>query len=656
MHAKGLVESGLPILAVLVPLLSAFFAAVLGERNARARDAVASLGCFGAVLATVLMYPEISRGMTVTAHYLKGVWPTGISFRVDTLGLVVGAVASLVWLASTIYASAYMSHERERTRYYLFNNITLAAMMGVCLAGDLLSLLLFFEMLTFASYVLVVHREDREARAAGNLYLFMGVFGGICLITGIALQYFYGHTLAMVPGALYDLGGLKPLVTGLLVVGFGVKAGMVPVHIWLPQAHPVAPTPASALLSGVMIKAGAYGILRVATMALEDGHYQGVFHEDLGIGVITIGLVTMFFGVFMALQEGNSKRMLAYHSVSQMGYILMGVGVAAYLGLDHGAMGFGGAVYHIVNHALFKAGLFLAVGVVYLATEELDMYKLGGLWRNLPFTAAAMLVAAMGITGFPGLNGYASKTMLHHSIVEAAEHMAQTTGSMYLWWGEKVFSVTGVGTACSFIKLFGLTFLGKRPQGFSRVKGEPLPLKVGMAILCVVMLAIGLFPNLLVNLGLGPAVLSVGYDAHFVDHHLGHLNFWYPKDVIAIVVTLAVGLGLFSVGMRTGIFHLHFPRWLSIEYCGWAVGRMAIVGWLRFTAAWQALTGQVDGRIQRSLANSSRLARNIDYDPQSKLSAEFNVSNLDFDTLVLVSVLGIFLALYIPLQILSGRM
>ncbi|MEW6081981.1 MAG: complex I subunit 5 family protein [Bacillota bacterium] len=656
MPNHGTVQSILPILAVLFPLLSAVAAGILGERRSKARDLVAAMGCLGAFLSVVLMYPALSRGNTVVYHLLQGVWPSGISFRVDFLGLLVGAVASLVWLASTIYAWAYMGHEGQRTRYYFFNNLTLAAMMGVSTAGDLLSLLLFFEALTFASYVLVVHREDQEARSAGNLYLFMGVFGGLCLITGMALQYYFGHTLALDSGTMHSLGTLKPLVASLLVLGFGIKAGMVPVHIWLPQAHPVAPSPASALLSGVMIKAGAYGIVRVGLMALEDGHGQGAFYEGLGLAVITTGLFTMIFGVFMALQSGNSKRMLAYHSISQMGYILMGAGVAAYLGLGHGAMGFGGAVYHIINHALFKAGLFLAVGVVYLSTEELDMYKLGGLWRNFPFTAAAMLIAAMGITGFPGLNGYASKTMLHHSIVEAAQHMAHTTGSMYLWWGEKVFSLTGVGTACSFIKLFGLTFLGKRPERFATVRGEPLPVKVGMGILCVVMLAIGLAPNLLVNVGLGPAATGVGYDHHFVDEYLGHLDFWYPKDVIAILITLALGLGLFTVGMRTGIFHLHFPKALSIEYCGRALAGSAVRGWARLAVSWQLLTDRATRRLQDGITTSSNLAKNIDYDPQSRTSAEFNLTNLDFDTLILVTVLGVFLALYIPLQVLSGRM
>lgn len=654
MNHGGVVESCLPALAVLVPLVSAVGAGLLGERRGKARDAVAVLGCLGAFGIVLGMYPWVMHSGEVVCRFLEAVWPVGFSFRVDPLGLIVAAVSTFVWLASTIYGCSYMQHEHKRTRYYFFNNLTLAAMVGVCLAGDLLSLLFFFECLTFASYVMVVHREDQEARHAGNLYLFMAVFGGLCLVTGVVLQYFYGQNLALNPGAMAHLGSLKPLITGLLVVGFGVKAGMVPLHIWLPEAHPVAPSPASALLSGVMIKAGAYGILRVTGMALEDT--RALFSTDLGLVVITAGLVTMFFGVVMALQQANAKRMLAYHSVSQMGYILMGIGVATYLGLADGAMGFGGAVYHIVNHALFKAGLFLAVGAVFLGTNELDMYKLGGLWRNFPVTALAMLIAAMGISGFPGLNGYASKTVLHHSIVEAAEYMVKTTGSTYLWWGEKVFFVTGIGTACSFIKLFSLTFLGKRPEKYAESGGEPLPLKVGMGLLCVAMLVIGIFPNLLVDVGLAPAAASVGYDQGFIQHHLVPLNFWVLSDVGSLFLTLALGLGLFAIGMKTMIFHIPFPRYLSIEYCGLALAQGIIRAWLELCSAWQVATDGITSRFLRGLLRSSKLARTLDFDPQADTSAEFNVTNLDFNTLLLVTMLGLFLVLYIPMQLYLGKM
>ncbi|MDI6889305.1 MAG: complex I subunit 5 family protein, partial [Methanocellales archaeon] len=254
------------------------------------------------------------------------------------------------------------------------------------MAGDLFTLYIFFELLAVFSYVLVIHEETPEAMAAGRKYLFIGIAGGLCLLAAIFLLYHYSGTLEITSLAqeIEGIGYLRYLICALMLIGFGAKAGMFPVHVWLPDAHPVAPTPASALLSGVMIKAGAYGIFRTVNMIFtpfaevaEHGAASEIAHAPLahattaatehgasiaenavehgaaviehattwvttaniGYVVIWIGVITMFMAVILALMQENSKRMLAYHSISQMGYIILGAGCAAYLG-EKGVLGF----------------------------------------------------------------------------------------------------------------------------------------------------------------------------------------------------------------------------------------------------------------------------------------------------------------------------
>ncbi|HBG00008.1 MAG TPA: proton-conducting membrane transporter, partial [Firmicutes bacterium] len=224
----------------------------------------------------------------------------------------------------------------------------------------------------------------------------------------------------------------------------------------------------------------------------------------VGTLLVIIGVLTMLVGVCLALLQGNAKRLLAYHSISQMGYIILGIGSALVL-KQNGALGITGAIFHSLNHALFKSALFFGVGIVILGTGEADLYKLGGLWRKFPFTGLMMFIAALGITGMPGLNGYISKTLLHHGILEAA-----ALGSPIMIWGERLFIVVGVGTTASFVKLIGLTFFGRQKTEVREGRGEGLPLAIAMLLLSVVMLVIGLKPEWALTLLIYPAAQSGG--------------------------------------------------------------------------------------------------------------------------------------------------
>jgi hydrogenase-4 component B len=418
--------SYLPLIAVLIPL-AAFILIICAPNLAWWRNTCSLLGSLGTLIAVGMIYPIVSAGSKVVFQVPMIVTPLDLTFSVDFLGFFIAIIASFIWLMATIFAIDYMNHERNQGRFFAFFMLTLSGTVGVPLAGDLLSLLLFFELMSLASYVLVIHTQTDEAYSAGNIYLYLGVFGGMCLLTGIGLIYFscgsvdITQQLCMIDGVSNYL-----LAAGILmIIGFGIKAGMVPLHIWLPKAHPVAPAPASALLSGIMIKTGAYGIIRTLYMIYTpDSSFMssenlaaGVSNlwllvSDTGYIIIWFGIVTMFFGVCLALLQDNIKKMLACSSISQIGYIIMGIGVAAYLGYD-GAMGLAGSVYHILNHAFFKSTLFLAAGAIVYLTGELNMSRLGDLKSKMPFTAVVVLIASLGIVGMPLFNGYASKTLLY---------------------------------------------------------------------------------------------------------------------------------------------------------------------------------------------------------------------------------------------------
>ncbi|SCY49583.1 complex I subunit 5 family protein [Alkaliphilus peptidifermentans] len=558
----------LPLLVIMTPFLGSLVELYWGRKSDDLRDVTVVNTTFLSLLMILAMYPQALDGGHV--YRISRILGFGLSFKVDMLSITMAFTTSVLWLLVMIYSHDYMLFENHRNRFYFFMSVTYGAILGTVMAGDIFTMFLFFEIMTFSSYMLVSHCEHEDCIVAGYNYIYMGVLGGLSILLGMILLYIKTGTLEFVPmvSMLEGTGPLKYWIIGLFIFGFGIKAGMAPVHIWLPKAHPVAPTPASALLSGIMIKIGAYGILRATTTiffpaAFEISGYKDLLWEpsqNLGAFIIWLGIITMGLGVFLALQQANIKKMLAYHSISQMGYIVMGIGVAVYLGYK-GGMGFSGALYHIINHALFKSLLFMVAGIIYLKTHELDMYKLGGLWKKMPFTAMVCLIAALGITGMPGFNGFASKSILHHAIIEAYEY-----GHPSFKYAEVIFTIISAGTVCSFIKLFGFVFLGKLPEKHRNIKGTYRMMEMAMAGMALMIIGIGLKPNYLLDHFIIPAVRSVTYDPAFIDKYLVNMNFFNGQDMMGMVWVYLLGAIIFVLGLKFHLFHIHLPEWLKIEY------------------------------------------------------------------------------------------
>jgi len=641
----------LPLLVFVVPALGAVLVALLGEAT-KLRNAMVIIVSTVTLGVVAAMYQPVVWGIHVGEKLyqgivfdMPGVLGVGLHFKIDTAGLIIATITAFVYLLSNIYAMSYMGHEHAQTRYYVFLLLTLAANLGVFVSGDFFTLFVFFELMAIASYVLVVHGEDFASMTAGRVYLFMSVIGGLVLLGGIVmLSGFVGSSQIAPMAHLIEERvphGLVYVIAAMMIAGFGTKAGLFFLHVWLPEAHPVAPSPASALLSGLMVKVGVYGILRTAmTLYAAPGEAEGwTMQTNIGYALIIIATVTMFGGMVNALLCNNAKELLAYSTISQIGYITLGLGAATYLGAE-GAMGVGAVLYHVVNHAVFKSALFLCIGVVVFRVAELDITKLGGLWRKLPVTAVVCGLAVLSIIGVPGTAGFASKTLLHHSIVESVEHSMKFSATHakdpILVIVEWLFLFTAAGTFCYATKLFVNVFLGKMPRHYEAVESEPWPMRIALGALGVVIVVLGLRPNLLLETFVGPALAgfhleatSHPYELLFNVHTLRSVIpiLYNPEgggvitsldvihNFIGISLPILLGGTYFIVGYRFRVFELHTPELFSVKVwyekiAAVFVGILAAAG-TAFDALWNRFISLVLVRmwIPRRTYRGARPAR-----------------------------------------------
>jgi hydrogenase-4 component B len=557
-----------PFLILVPPILGSVAQLFMKNYSLHVQDFVVITMSVITIPMIMVLYPYVIEGSVGIAFPDLLGW--GISFKIDMLGFILLLITSVVWFLVMVYAHQYMKREHHHARFFFFMGLSYAAVLGMGMAGDLFTLFLFFEGLTFASYMLVVHGQTKESFAAGYAFIFMGIMGGLLIFEAMVYLQNYVGSLAFESAlaALVPKGNVRYRIMGFLIAGFSVKAGMAPVHVWLTRSHPVAPAPASALLSGVMIKVGAFAVVRVATSFFfpEPGIIYSTLDpvwltsRNVGLLIIWVGVFTMGYGIFYALIQSNMKRMLAYSSISQMGFIFLGIGVALYLS-SYGAMGYAGALYHIFNHGLYKSLLFMAAGSVYLQTHELDMYKLGGLWRKMPLTAGLALIGSLGIAGVPFFNGFASKSVLHHAIVEAYQY-----GAPSFQIAEWLFILFSMGTAATFMKFFYLVFLGKLPEKYKKIHPRLRSLHFPMMALAIFIVFIGLFPNFLLDFLIIPALLRTSYDPAFIAKYISSLEFFTLKEFSLSALILSGGLFVTIIGLKTRILSYEPPQWLRFEY------------------------------------------------------------------------------------------
>ena len=553
---------------VFFPIAAAFLSFLLGRRSKSGRDLFVWFAVAAEFVLSLLLFLQGAEAEDVLVT-VPGICGFGLNFTADGFRCIYAVIAALMWLVTGLLSPEYFAHYRNRNRYYLFLLITLGATEAVFLSADLYTTFVFFEIMSLCSYVWVAQDEKADSLRAGATYLAVAVIGGMVLLMGIFLLYHQTGTLMIAEISTAAVGANLWPAALCMFVGFAGKAGAYPIHIWLPKAHPVAPAPASALLSGILTKTGIFGILVISCKMLLHDVRWGAF-------VLIIGVITMFLGALLALFSVNFKRTLACSSVSQIGFILVGVGMLVLLG-EENTLAVRGTFLHMVNHSLFKLILFLVAAVVYQNTHKLDLNEIRGFGRNKPLLMFCYLMGALGIGSIPGWSGYVSKTLLHEGIVEyihAVEgghfHAALfTAGQMKTV--EWIFLLSGGLTVAYMCKLFVAVFLEENRDASVQKKYDgkkPYWKTIGGAALTVTACLIpvlGMLPGVTMDrlADLAQGFLGV--------HHAGHaVHYFAWVNLKGSVISIAIGAVLYLTVVRRwmivkGTYVDRWPKWLDLE-------------------------------------------------------------------------------------------
>lgn len=405
------------LVALLLPAATALV--TLGWREdaaasaRRARSAALVAASALTLAASLACLPEVLRGAPRTLELLRLTPQVPLALRVDALGALYGTCASALWLLAVIYALGYL-HGPNQARTYAALMVCLSAAMGVAYAGNLLTFLVFYELLSVLTYLLIIHDQTPPALAAGLKYIAYVLVGGSLVLAGVLLTFANAGDLTFRAGGLFGpdaaaQSGTLVLTFACFVLGFGVKAALMPLHAWVADAHPAAPAPCSALLSGVLVAAGGIGLIRVSFEVLGPQ-----LLDELGV-MRWLGLaagVTVVTAALLALQQDDLKRRLAYSTVSQMGYLTLALSLL-------GPLATLGALVHLVHHAFMKGALFFCAGSFAYVTRRRGMASLAGLAARTPLTAAAFALVTLGMIGVPPLSGFVSKWWLGLGMLEA---------------------------------------------------------------------------------------------------------------------------------------------------------------------------------------------------------------------------------------------
>lgn len=536
-------------LMVFMPMVAAFVSYLIGRKNKTARDYfVAGITILEFVLAVLLVMVDVGHeGYLV---YVPEICGMGLTFTVDGFRVLYAGIACFMWMCTGVFSKEYFAHYRNRNRYYLFQLLTLGATTGIFLSGDLYTTFIFFEVMSISSYVWVAHDETAPSMRAAATYLAVAIIGGLTLLMGLFLLYNQTGTLLI--SELYEACQGKNVYAACLcmLVGFGAKAGAFPLQIWLPKAHPVAPAPASALLSGILTKTGIFGVLVISCQILLHDAAWGAF-------ILIIGLITMFLGALLAVFSIDFKRTLACSSVSQIGFILVGVGMQGLLGA-HNEIAIRGTMLHMVNHSLFKLVLFMAAGVIYMNIHKLDLNDIRGFGRKKPLLKFIYLMGALGIGGIPLWSGYISKTLLHESMVEFIHeieggHILNRIFSLHsMETFEWIFLISGGMTIAYMTKLYVAVFVEKNKDAAVQAKYDGMKKYMNPVSATVLTVSAALFPIM----GIFPyatmdimADMSEGFMGW---NHAGHsVDYFTWVNLKGSVISIIIGVVLYFGVVRT---------------------------------------------------------------------------------------------------------
>ena len=530
---------------VFFPMIAAVLSYLIGRLSKAARDWFVILSC-GVTLAAVMKFMGgVIGGAEYTAN-IPGFCGFGMSFRLDGFRVLYALIGGVMWLMTGMLSKQYFAHHyHNRNRYYFFFLMTLGATLGVFLSDDLYTTFIFFEIMSFTSYTWVAHDETPGAMRAAETYLAVAVIGGMVMLVGLFLLKYTVGTLAIgeLHAACAAAADKKMIWAASLCIlcGFGAKAGMFPMHIWLPKAHPVAPAPASALLSGILTKSGIFGVIVVSA---------NIFREDAAWGnmLLVLALITMLGGAVLAVFSTNLKRTLACSSMSQIGFILTGISMSCLLGHEN-ALAARGALLYMLNHSLFKLILFMAAGVVYMNLHKLELDDVAGFGRGKWLLHFAFLMGAVGLMGVPLFSGYVSKTLIHEGIVEYVHHLEHHGHSGLAYTvAEWVYLFSGGLTGAYMIKLYICLFWQKNKDHVTQLMFKSKDRKymnplsaIALTVSAVIVPVLGVDPNATMDkiADFAGGFLHAGTPAHEV-HYFTWVNL--KGSCISIGIGLAVYL------------------------------------------------------------------------------------------------------------------
>ncbi|OGI03153.1 MAG: hypothetical protein A2Y25_08335 [Candidatus Melainabacteria bacterium GWF2_37_15] len=485
--------------------------------------------------------------------------------------LIISIMSVLGIVYSIGYIKPYLNKNKSIFSHYLFLIILIISMLLVTVVQNALAFLIVWELMSLSSFFLVIFEsEKKEVLSAGINYLITMHVSVLFLIAGFIM-------LSSTSGS-YDFASFEGHVTNipfiLLFIGFGIKAGFVPFHTWLPKAHPAAPSHVSGLMSGIMIKTGIYGILRTLSWIPNPS-------KDIAYFVLAISVISALFGVLYAIAQHDLKKLLAYHSIENIGIIGMGIGIGM-LGLAYdndliAILGFSGGILHILNHAIFKQLLFFAAGAVYNKTHTRNIEKLGGLVKSMPATSALFLTGSVAITGLPPLNGFISEFLIYLGLLNG---LSIKNSSILIVFVISIAALALVGTMAMlcFTKAYGVVFLGvPRGQKAALVKNDVTKIMlIPMAVLASLTFIIGLFPQYVVKLLMIPVSVFVNTE-----------TFIMMDPYITILRTVSLsGLGFIMLfGLIYGLRTLMLRNKRVYNHNTWGCGYHAINNRMQYTAS-----------------------------------------------------------------------
>ena len=570
------------VIMLLLPVVGAVIAPLSGIKKGAVRELFLRLFTLAELALAGWLFYRVWNGEEIVLS-APGMIGLGLSFRVDVFRALYTLLACFMWAMACQFSLQYFAgHGAHLGRYACFTLLTLCGVVGVFLSDDLYTTFVFFEIMSIASYPWVAHEETPGAMRAAQTYLGVSVACGMVTLMGMFLCWKETGSLAF--DALRANGENAKLILPacLMLVGYCAKAGMLPLHIWLPKAHPVAPAPASALLSGMLTKTGLFGVIAIGMNLMGENHVFGHVMLALGLATMTLGAVLAVFSV-------NLKRTLACSSLSQIGYITVGLSCAMLLG-HHGALAAAGTVGHMVNHSLLKLCLFLCAGAVYMKAHTLDLTALRGYGRGKTLLHIVFLIGALGLMGVPGLNGYTSKTMIHEGLVELAEEIEGFSVYRLCEW---IFLFAAGLTTAYMLKLYICLFWQKNPDEhkqahYDEMTGHDLTFRSALvlALTVIPLLAIGLLPN--------QALLPLtNLSASFLNRPaLNHeVAFFSLTNLIGGGISLVIGVTVYLFYVRKRLYtekegYLNrWPQWLDLEELFYRPVFTRFLPWLGCTVA-----------------------------------------------------------------------